>query len=208
MVQQASFITSLVTSFVIFCILMVVYVILSWRPGNAMIYYPLRLLKGEDVATVAKRHSAFAWITESFRASEDDIVAAAGLDAAVYIHLFTAGTYFRTSSRFLTKNSVVSLYDSLIFSYRVLVLKKEHDSLALANWHRANDSMVNLFVFSSGDNSLLGTLLSACLDCPLGQKQLQSGATEPRCKFHLHQFRQFRNGQRRGKASSTTQTAV
>jgi hypothetical protein len=91
MVQQVSFITSLVTSFVVFCILMVVYVILHRRPGNAVIYYPLRLLRGEDAATVAKRHGAFTWIIEAFRATDDDIAAAAGLDAAVYLHLFTAG---------------------------------------------------------------------------------------------------------------------
>lgn len=100
MVQQASFITSLVTSFVVFCILMLVYVILHRRPGNAVIYYPLRLLRGEDPATVAKRHGAFSWIIDPIKATEDDIVATGGLDAAVYMQLFTAGIIpiFHTSS--------------------------------------------------------------------------------------------------------------
>jgi hypothetical protein len=90
MVEQASFITSLVTSFVVFCILLVAYSILSRRPGNAVIYYPLSILRGEDAAALVKRRSPISWITDSFKASEADIVAAGGLDAAVYMHLFTA----------------------------------------------------------------------------------------------------------------------
>lgn len=92
MVEQASFITSLVTSFVVFCILLVAYAILSRRPGNAVIYYPLNILRGEDPAALVKRRSPISWITDSFKASEADIVRAGGLDAAVYMHLFTAGT--------------------------------------------------------------------------------------------------------------------
>jgi len=91
MVAQASFITSLVTSFVVFCILILAYAILSRRPENAVVYYPLRVLRGEDGAALAKRRGPLAWIIESFKATDDDIVAAAGLDAAVYMHLFTAG---------------------------------------------------------------------------------------------------------------------
>ena len=91
MVQQASFITSLVTSFVLFCVLLVVYIIFSRLPANAVIYYPLRLMRGEDEEAVMKSHSAFAWITNAIKASEAEIVAAAGLDAAVYMHLFSAG---------------------------------------------------------------------------------------------------------------------
>lgn len=69
---------------------MLVYFILSRRPGNAPVYYPLRILRGEDGAVAAKRRGPFSWITESYRATDAEIVAAAGLDAAVYIHLFTA----------------------------------------------------------------------------------------------------------------------
>lgn len=90
MATDSSFVTSLVTSFIVFCILLVVYAILSKRPGNAVVYYPLRILRGEDGPAVVKRRGMFSWVTDSFRASEDDIVAAAGLDAAVYMHLFTA----------------------------------------------------------------------------------------------------------------------
>lgn len=91
MASQASFITSLITSFVVFVILMLLYAILSRRPGNAVIYYPLRILRGEDGTVVAKRRKPFSWAIDAFKAKEDDIVAAAGLDAAVYLHLFTAG---------------------------------------------------------------------------------------------------------------------
>lgn len=91
MATQSSFITSLVTSLIVFLVLWLVYAILSRRPGNAVIYYPLRVLRGEDGPTVAKRRGgAFAWVREAFKAKEDDIVATAGLDAAVYMHLFTA----------------------------------------------------------------------------------------------------------------------
>lgn len=93
MATTASFITSLVTSFAIFCLLMVVYAILSRRAGNAVVYYPLRILKGEDGPVLAKRRKLFSWAIEAFKAKEDDIVAAAGLDAAVYMHLFTAGNH-------------------------------------------------------------------------------------------------------------------
>lgn len=94
MATQSSFITSLVTSLIVFLVLWLVYAILSRRPGNAVIYYPLRVLRGEDGPTVAKRRGgAFAWVREAFKAKEDDIVATAGLDAAVYMHLFTAGMF-------------------------------------------------------------------------------------------------------------------
>jgi len=87
MTTTASFITSLLTSFIVFCVLLVVFAILSRRPGNFNIYYPLRVLRGEG--PFAKKRGAFGWIKEAYLASEEDLVAIAGLDATVYIHLFT-----------------------------------------------------------------------------------------------------------------------
>jgi hypothetical protein len=84
MATTGSFITSLTTSFLIFCLLLIVYAILSRRPGNAVVYYPGRILR-------AKKRGMFSWVKDAYRASEDEIVAVAGLDAAVYMHLFTAG---------------------------------------------------------------------------------------------------------------------
>lgn len=91
MTTTASFITSLLTSFIVFCVLLVVFAILSRRPGNFNIYYPLRVLRGEG--PFAKKRGAFGWIKEAYLASEEDLVAIAGLDATVYIHLFTTGMH-------------------------------------------------------------------------------------------------------------------
>lgn len=90
MATTGSFVTSLLTSFVIFLVLILIYAILSRRPGNAVIYYPLRILRGENGPEVAKKRRFLGWAIDSFKASEDDVVAVAGLDAAIYLHLFTA----------------------------------------------------------------------------------------------------------------------
>lgn len=91
MTAISSFITSLATSFVVFVILVLLFLILSRRPGNAHIYYPLRALRGE--LPLSKRRGVFTWAIEAFKVSEKELVARAGLDATVYIHLFTAGKY-------------------------------------------------------------------------------------------------------------------
>lgn len=139
MVQQVSFITSLVTSFVVFCILMVVYVILHRRPGNAVIYYPLRLLRGEDAATVAKRHGAFTWIVEAFRATDDSIAAAAGLDAAVYLHLFTA--------------ALEIVFFSALFCMPALITLS-----ASSNYNQVQKSKDANFTYTSVDNLGMGNV--------------------------------------------------
>ena len=56
-----------------------------------MVYYPGRILRGENGPELAKKRGMFSWVKDAYRASEDEIVAVAGLDAAVYMHLFTAG---------------------------------------------------------------------------------------------------------------------
>lgn len=92
MVQTSSFIVSLVFSSCVFVLLYGVYIVTSRRPGNAVIYHPLRLLRDEDVFAILRARGPFSWAWEAWKASEDDIVDAAGLDAAIYLHLFTAGT--------------------------------------------------------------------------------------------------------------------
>jgi hypothetical protein len=67
-----------------------VYIVTSRRPGNAVVYHPLRLLRDEDVGAILRARGPFSWALEAWKASEDDIVDAAGLDAAIYLHLFTA----------------------------------------------------------------------------------------------------------------------
>ncbi|KAG0541642.1 hypothetical protein BDA96_02G034500 [Sorghum bicolor] len=83
----ASFITSVLTSFVIFVALVLVFTWLSRRPGNAPVYYPNLLLRGVDPWEGRGRgtRSPVGWIRDAISASEPDVVAAGGVDAAVYL---------------------------------------------------------------------------------------------------------------------------
>ncbi|KAG9129424.1 hypothetical protein Leryth_018488 [Lithospermum erythrorhizon] len=83
----SSFLTSLITSFVIFVVLMILFSWLSRRQGNEVIYYPNRILKGMDpYEGSSRRHTRnpFAWIYESLSSSEADIINISGVDSAVY----------------------------------------------------------------------------------------------------------------------------
>lgn len=89
MTATSAFITSLVTSFLVFLVLFVVYLFLSRRPGNFHIYYPIRALHGEG--PFGSKRGRFQWAIDAFKATDEELVAVAGLDATVYIHLFTTG---------------------------------------------------------------------------------------------------------------------
>ncbi|XP_042487280.1 CSC1-like protein ERD4 isoform X2 [Macadamia integrifolia] len=80
----SSFITSLTTSFVIFLFLMLVFVWLSRKPGNNVIYYPNRLLKGLDPWDGSRTKNPFSWIQEALSSTEADIISMSGVDTAVY----------------------------------------------------------------------------------------------------------------------------
>ncbi|XP_059439389.1 CSC1-like protein ERD4 [Corylus avellana] len=81
----SSFLTSLGTSCVIFVILMLIFAWLSKKPGNAVVYYPNRILKGLDPWDGGSRtRNPFAWIHEAISASEQDVISMCGLDTAVY----------------------------------------------------------------------------------------------------------------------------
>lgn len=81
-----SFITSFGTSFVIFVVLVLIFTALSRKPSNAMVYYPNPISKGLDPFEGGKRtKSPIGWIREAFSASEADVIAAGGVDAAVYL---------------------------------------------------------------------------------------------------------------------------
>ncbi|GLT59149.1 hypothetical protein SLA2020_319850 [Shorea laevis] len=81
----SSFVTSLVTSFVIFIVLMLLFVWLSRRPGNAVVYYPNRILKGLDPENGRSSiRNPFAWIREALSSSEQDVINMSGVDTAVY----------------------------------------------------------------------------------------------------------------------------
>lgn len=89
-----SFLTSLGTSFVIFVVLMIVFAWLSSRPGNLVVYYPNRILKGlEPMEGGKKTRNPFSWIKEAASSSERDIIAMSGVDTAVYFVFLSTGLY-------------------------------------------------------------------------------------------------------------------
>lgn len=89
MTATAAFVTSLVISFVIFVVLFLLFLILSRRPGNFHVYHPLRALRGEG--PFGNKYGPFQWAIDAFRVTDEQLVAAAGLDAVVYVNLFTTG---------------------------------------------------------------------------------------------------------------------
>ncbi|KAG1348174.1 putative CSC1-like protein ERD4 [Cocos nucifera] len=81
-----SFLTSLGTSFLICVVLMFLFTWLARKPGNEVVYYPNRILRGLDPSEGGRRtRNAFAWIKDAFSATEAGVVEAAGVDAAVYL---------------------------------------------------------------------------------------------------------------------------
>ncbi|XP_020237007.1 CSC1-like protein ERD4 [Cajanus cajan] len=88
--EFSSFLTSLGTSFVIFLVLMIVFALLSSRPGNNVVYYPNRILKGlEPLEGGYKTRNPFSWIKEAVSSSEKDVIAMSGVDTAVYFVFLT-----------------------------------------------------------------------------------------------------------------------
>jgi hypothetical protein len=92
MVTMSAFFTSLVTSLVVFVILVILFSILSRRPSNAYIYYPNRILHGQEPPDLVKKAGVFTWIKEAYSATDAELVAMGGLDAWVYTYFFTTGT--------------------------------------------------------------------------------------------------------------------
>ncbi|KAK1279497.1 hypothetical protein QJS04_geneDACA017710 [Acorus gramineus] len=82
----SSFLTSLGTSFLIFLVLMMIFAWLQRKPSNEVVYYPNRILRGLDPweGRAGRTRNPFAWIREALGTNEEDLVTAAGVDAAVY----------------------------------------------------------------------------------------------------------------------------
>ncbi|GLJ44443.1 hypothetical protein SUGI_0932320 [Cryptomeria japonica] len=100
----SALVTSVGTSFLIFVVLLLLYVWLASKQGNQVVYYPNRLLKGKGKdGYVSKTVNPFTWMAEAWRASEDEIIAAAGLDAAVYL------TFVGTALAIMVVSSAVCL---------------------------------------------------------------------------------------------------
>ncbi|XP_051125332.1 CSC1-like protein ERD4 [Andrographis paniculata] len=81
----SSFLTSLATSFLIFVVLMFLFTWLSRKPGNHVIYYPNRILRGLDpYEGMRATRNPLAWIREALASTEADVVRTSGVDTAVY----------------------------------------------------------------------------------------------------------------------------
>lgn len=91
MTATSAFVTSLLTSFAIFCGLVAAFVILSKWKVNYNIYYSSRMLAGTGPAASAKARSPLEWMKEAILTPEAELVRIAGLDAAIYINFFAAG---------------------------------------------------------------------------------------------------------------------
>ena len=90
--EFSSFLTSLGTSFLIFIVLMLLFAWLSGKPGNSVIYYPNRILKGLDPKEGGSRtRNPFAWIHEAMSSTEQDVISASGYDTAVYFVFLGTG---------------------------------------------------------------------------------------------------------------------
>lgn len=95
----SSFLTSLATSFIIFVILMLLFAWLSAKPGNNVVYYPNRILKGMDpFEGSSKTRNPFSWIKEALSSSEQNVIAMSGVDTAVYFVFLTTGSLLLTLS--------------------------------------------------------------------------------------------------------------
>lgn len=127
MVSVGAFVTSLLTSALIFVILVLVFVYLSRRPGNKFVYYPALIASGRDPPDATKSRGPLTWISEAYSATEEDVVAVAGLDAAIYITLFSTALK-------------IILYTS-IFALPVLIpLAATDDNLAIQKRDPDNSS--------------------------------------------------------------------
>ncbi|MCO5607012.1 hypothetical protein L7F22_061203 [Adiantum nelumboides] len=80
--DTSGFVTSLLTSFIIFVVLFLLHAWLSKKPGNTIVYYPSKMLKNIPPPT---NRGPFAWIREAWSATEEQILLHAGLDAIVYM---------------------------------------------------------------------------------------------------------------------------
>lgn len=76
---------------------MLLFAWLSRKPGNDVVYYPNRILKGLDLPE-SRTRNPFAWIKEALSSTENDIISVSGVDTAVYfVFLGTALTIFLAS---------------------------------------------------------------------------------------------------------------
>ena len=98
MTTVSAFVTSIVTSSIIFLILYGVFRFFYRDSSNAAIYFPSRIKRGELVPSPCFL-GVFDWLRDVFVVEEAELVTRAGLDAAIYIRfLFTCEWAFFSAS--------------------------------------------------------------------------------------------------------------
>jgi hypothetical protein len=93
MTATSAFITSLLTSFGIFCGLAFAFGILSKWKINHNIYYSSCVLAGAALPPSARTRNPFTWMKEAIMTPEDELVRIAGLDAAIYLNFFACSEH-------------------------------------------------------------------------------------------------------------------
>lgn len=111
----SSFVTSVITSFLIFVVLMLIFAWLSRKPGNQVIYYPNRILKGLEIGSGSR--NPISWIKEAISSKEDEIIAVSGVDTAVYFVYLSTGNFFFLSSVKFIFFSIMSKYEDIFILY-------------------------------------------------------------------------------------------
>ncbi|KAH6825653.1 Early-responsive to dehydration stress protein [Perilla frutescens var. hirtella] len=119
----SSFLTSLGTSFVLFLVLMFLFTWLSRRPGNHVVYYPNRILKGlEPYEGVRVTRNPFAWIREAVSSTEAEVIRFSGVDTAVYF------VYLTTVVGILVLSGVILLPVLLPIAYTAPTVMKANET--------------------------------------------------------------------------------
>lgn len=86
---------------------MLLFAWLSGKPGNSVVYYPNRILKGMDPGS--KTRNPFTWISEALSSTEKDILSVSGVDTAVYFVFLATGLFLTSLSIFLHFSSIIMI---------------------------------------------------------------------------------------------------
>lgn len=100
MTATSAFVTSLLTSFGIFCGLVFAFSILSKWKVNHNIYYSARITAGEGPTAAARTRNPFAWLREAIFTSDEELIRIAGLDSAIYLNFFVCSEFLKHATSF------------------------------------------------------------------------------------------------------------
>ena len=89
--ETSGFVTSLVTSFLVFVLLLLLHFIFTRNPANDVIYYPAKKVKE---IPIPYKPGIFGWLREAWSVTEEHIIEHAGLDAAIYMKFLGSGNSY------------------------------------------------------------------------------------------------------------------